>query len=155
MILQKEAINYLELSEVIFQLFISKCKLCSNSFFNNLFLYIDRSLGCLLRFLARVMADHIPWASRGSVVKEKWFNLHSFSSSDTCVEGDGSWGFGFSTAPSRDCPVVHLHLPHLSWLKLWYIEECLWRMTFVLQTRVYYPFILRLCILRRVLIMLE
>ena len=32
MILQKEAINYVGLSEVIFQLFVSKCKLCSNAF---------------------------------------------------------------------------------------------------------------------------
>lgn len=71
MILQKEAVNYLWLSEVIFQLFVSKCKLCSNAFFNNLFMYTDRSLGCLLRFLARVMADHIPWTSRGSVGKRE------------------------------------------------------------------------------------
>lgn len=61
---------YLWLSEVIFQLFVFKCKLHSSGFCTNLFMYIDRSLGCLLRFLARVMTDHIRGQQEGQWVKE-------------------------------------------------------------------------------------
>lgn len=64
----KNRLCYLLLSEVIFQLFVFKCKICSNTFFFKLFMCTD---SCLLRFLARVIADRIPWASRGSVGKRE------------------------------------------------------------------------------------
>lgn len=82
MILLKEVINYFWLSEVIFQLFVSKCKLRFSAFWKNVFTFTEGRLGRLLRFLAGVMADHIPWESGGSVGKEKWLNVRSLSSSD-------------------------------------------------------------------------
>lgn len=94
-------------------------------FEKNVFTFTEGSPGRSLRFLAGVVADHIPPASRGSVGKEKGLNVRSLSSSDT---HGGELGLRPQGCPPQWLVQLGTFLHPASPTPNWHEQDCLWRM---------------------------
>lgn len=127
MILQKEVINYFWLSEVIFQQFCFQVQTAPMHFLK---IYSRALIGVRVAYSGFWLESWMitfHGQAEGQWVKEKWFNLHSFSSSDTC----GTVALIFLQRSVRLCTFIYppSHIYNFG------MNRSVWNMAFGLQTQ--------------------